>query len=107
MAQRPADFSDGEPGRGAGIAGRPRNPGRNPGRWESGVGAAAGGRPAAGRYIAIARPVDSRLSTPDSRFPIPDSREVIDTHAYIGSHPFRHLPHPDPGVLVTVLEREG
>jgi predicted TIM-barrel fold metal-dependent hydrolase len=32
---------------------------------------------------------------------------MIDTHAYIGQHPFRHLPHPEPGVLVTVLEREG
>lgn len=32
---------------------------------------------------------------------------MIDTHAYIGPYPFRHLPHPEPGVLVTVLEREG
>lgn len=32
---------------------------------------------------------------------------MIDVHAYIGPYPFRHLPHPDPAVLVTVLEREG
>src|SRR5688572_21647425 len=32
---------------------------------------------------------------------------MIDTHAYVGPYPFRHLPHPDPGVLVSVLEREG
>ena len=32
---------------------------------------------------------------------------MIDVAAYIGSYPFRHLPHPDPDVLVRVLEREG
>jgi hypothetical protein len=32
---------------------------------------------------------------------------MIDVHTYVGPYPFRHLPHPDPGVLVTVLEREG
>jgi hypothetical protein len=32
---------------------------------------------------------------------------MIDVNACIGPYPFRHLPHPDPGVLVTVLEREG
>jgi predicted TIM-barrel fold metal-dependent hydrolase len=32
---------------------------------------------------------------------------VIDCAAYIGSFPFRHLPHPDPDVLVRVLAREG
>ena len=32
---------------------------------------------------------------------------MIDVSACIGPYPFRHLPHPDPGVLVTVLEREG
>lgn len=30
----------------------------------------------------------------------------LDVHAYIGQHPFRHLPHPDPEVLVRVLARE-
>lgn len=32
---------------------------------------------------------------------------MIDVAAYIGPYPFRHLPHPDPEVLVRVLEREG
>ena len=31
---------------------------------------------------------------------------MIDCAAYIGSFPFRELPHPDPAVLVRVLERE-
>jgi len=34
-------------------------------------------------------------------------RLMIDVAAYIGPYPFRHLPHPDPDVLVRVLEREG
>ncbi|MEP6617997.1 MAG: hypothetical protein ABJE47_01730 [bacterium] len=32
---------------------------------------------------------------------------MIDCAAYIGPYPFRHVPHPDPEVLVRVLEREG
>lgn len=32
---------------------------------------------------------------------------MIDINAYIGPYPFRHVPHPDPSVLVGVLEREG
>jgi predicted TIM-barrel fold metal-dependent hydrolase len=32
---------------------------------------------------------------------------MIDVNAYVGPYPFRHLPHPDPAVLVSVLEREG
>ena len=31
----------------------------------------------------------------------------VDCAAYIGPYPFRHLPHPDPDVLVRVLAREG
>lgn len=31
---------------------------------------------------------------------------MIDVAAFIGPYPFRHLPHPDPDVLVRVLERE-
>jgi len=31
---------------------------------------------------------------------------MIDAAAFIGPYPFRHLPHPDPDVLVRVLERE-
>jgi hypothetical protein len=31
----------------------------------------------------------------------------LDVHAYIGQFPFRHLPHPDPEILVKVLGREG
>lgn len=30
----------------------------------------------------------------------------VDVHACIGPYPFRHLPHPDPEVLVRVLARE-
>jgi predicted TIM-barrel fold metal-dependent hydrolase len=32
---------------------------------------------------------------------------VIDINCFIGGFPFRHLPHPDPDVLVRVLAREG
>ena len=32
---------------------------------------------------------------------------MIDCAAYIGQYPFRHLPHPEPEVLVRVLEREN
>jgi predicted TIM-barrel fold metal-dependent hydrolase len=32
---------------------------------------------------------------------------MIDVNAWIGSYPFRHLPHPEPDVLVRVLAREG
>ena len=32
---------------------------------------------------------------------------MIDVNALIGPYPFRFLPHPDPEVLVRVLEREG
>jgi len=32
---------------------------------------------------------------------------MIDLHTYIGPYPFRHLPHPEPGMLVSVLAREG
>ncbi|WP_396207975.1 hypothetical protein [Gemmatimonas sp.] len=31
----------------------------------------------------------------------------VDTCAWIGGYPFRDIPHPDPEVLVRVLEREG
>ena len=34
-------------------------------------------------------------------------RPMIDVNALIGPYPFRHVPHPDPDVLVRVLEREG
>jgi predicted TIM-barrel fold metal-dependent hydrolase len=32
---------------------------------------------------------------------------VFDANALIGPYPFRHVPHPEPEVLVRVLEREG
>lgn len=32
---------------------------------------------------------------------------MIDTNALIGPYPFRFVPHPEPDVLVRVLEREG
>jgi hypothetical protein len=31
---------------------------------------------------------------------------LIDVNALIGPYPFRHVPHPDPDVLVRVLDRE-
>ncbi len=32
---------------------------------------------------------------------------MIDVNCFIGAYPFRELPHPNPEVLVRVLEREG
>ncbi len=32
---------------------------------------------------------------------------MIDVNALIGSYPFRYVPHPEPGVLVRVMDREG
>jgi predicted TIM-barrel fold metal-dependent hydrolase len=34
-------------------------------------------------------------------------RTTIDVNAFIGPYPYRYVPHPDPEVLVSVLEREG
>jgi hypothetical protein len=31
----------------------------------------------------------------------------VDVNALVGGYPFRHVPHPDPEVLVRVLAREG
>lgn len=36
----------------------------------------------------------------------PSHRHTVDVHSYIGPYPFRHVPHPDPDVLVRVIERE-
>ncbi|MCC6317661.1 MAG: hypothetical protein IT361_08220 [Gemmatimonadaceae bacterium] len=35
------------------------------------------------------------------------SRVTVDVNTFIGGHPFRHVPHPEPAVLARVLEREG
>jgi hypothetical protein len=32
---------------------------------------------------------------------------MIDVNTFIGAYPFRYVPHPDPDVLVRVLDREG
>jgi hypothetical protein len=32
---------------------------------------------------------------------------MIDVNTFIGPYPFRHVPHPDPDMLVRVLDREG
>lgn len=37
----------------------------------------------------------------------PSTEKPIDVTAWIGSYPFRDTPHPDPDILVRVLEREG
>lgn len=34
-------------------------------------------------------------------------RVEIDVNTLIGPYPFRHVPHPDPEILVRVLDREG
>lgn len=36
----------------------------------------------------------------------PDTFAEVDVSAWIGPYPFREVPHPDPEVLVRVLERE-
>ena len=35
------------------------------------------------------------------------ARHPVDVHLYVGPYPFRYVPHPEPEVLVRVLEREG
>jgi hypothetical protein len=35
-----------------------------------------------------------------------DARVPIDVNALIGPYPYRYVPHPDPEVLVSVLQRE-
>lgn len=32
---------------------------------------------------------------------------MIDVNTFVGGYPFRHVPHPEAGALVRVLEREG
>jgi hypothetical protein len=32
---------------------------------------------------------------------------MIDVNTFVGGYPFRHVPHPEPGALARVLEREG
>jgi hypothetical protein len=32
---------------------------------------------------------------------------LIDVNALIGPFPFRHVPHPDPGILERVIQRDG
>ena len=41
-----------------------------------------------------------------SVFP-PASKPVLDVNTFIGPYPWRHVPHPEPEVLVRVLAREG
>lgn len=36
-----------------------------------------------------------------------DRDALVDVNALIGPYPFRHVPHPDPEILVRVLDREG
>lgn len=37
----------------------------------------------------------------------PTTSRPIDVTTWIGGYPFRDIPHPDPEILVRVLEREG
>ena len=32
---------------------------------------------------------------------------TLDVNTFVGSYPFRYVPHPEPQILVRVLEREG
>jgi|SRR5690348_4958219 len=41
---------------------------------------------------------------PDERI---STRVVIDVNAFVGSYPFRYVPHPEPRALRRVLEREA
>ena len=45
-------------------------------------------------------------SPPDPQYSRPAPR-LTDVNAHIGGYPWRHVPHPEPAVLVRVLEREG
>jgi hypothetical protein len=42
------------------------------------------------------------MTTPSVTDPLP-----IDVSSWIGAYPFRDVPHPDPEILLRVLEREG
>lgn len=33
--------------------------------------------------------------------------EMVDVNAFIGGYPWRHIPHPEPEILVRVMDREG
>lgn len=35
------------------------------------------------------------------------SESLVDVNTLVGPYPFRHVPHPDPEILVKVLDREG
>jgi hypothetical protein len=37
---------------------------------------------------------------------LPEVRVTVDVNTLIGPYPFRYVPHPDPDVLITVLDRE-
>ena len=49
--------------------------------------------------------VSSQAAKADANAQLP--RTTIDTNTFIGSYPYRYVPHPDPEVLVSVLQREG
>jgi len=48
------------------------------------------------------QPVPARLIPRAFRM----SHATVDVFALIGPYPFRELPHPDPGTLISVLDRE-
>ena len=53
------------------------------------------------------RPAAFRAVRTLARFPAHHVSPVIDVNTLIGPYPFRYVPHPDPDVLVRVLDREG
>lgn len=47
------------------------------------------------------------MSDVDSSRPPVTASPLTDVNTLIGPYPFRHVPHPDPEILVRVLDREG
>src|SRR5689334_2812533 len=56
------------------------------------------------------RPPTPSLHRPATPPPVPNDASPLgptDVSCWVGGYPFRHVPHPDPEVLVRVLAREG
>ncbi len=93
------------------VGARRDRPGRRPGRHplaECGADLPAAAFPRIGRSVRM-RTTGRRpdrdgpgMTEPGRRRPGP-----LDVNTCIGPYPFRHVPHPDPDVLVRVLDREG
>lgn len=49
----------------------------------------------------------TKPAAPATARPPAPSPQLTDFNTLIGPYPFRHVPHPDPEILVRVLDREG